>query len=165
MKAVGEKRAKIAAVPKRPAPERPKLRVVPPSSQPAVLEFQTDAIELEQRRPPPLARMTLYAVVVCIGCAIWWASVSNIDEIVVAPGKLTTTEPALVVQVPRGAGQPETPLPSRAGYDWIAPAGRAIASARPAIIPALNFNRALSISITRENRSCGLRLSDRAISA
>lgn len=81
---------------KKPAP--PRLRVVPTARKAAVLEFQSDAIELEERKPPPLARLTLYAVVLLIGCAIYWASVSSIDEIVVAPGKLITTQPVLIVQ-------------------------------------------------------------------
>jgi HlyD family secretion protein len=86
-------------VPVRPARrKRPELRVVPPAPNPAVLEYQTDAIEIETRKPPALARITLYAVVLFIGAAIYWASVSDIDEIVVAPGKLITTEPTLVVQ-------------------------------------------------------------------
>lgn len=91
--------AKTAAPSPQPAaPSPPKLHLVRPARQAAVLEFQTDAIELEERKPPPLARLTLYAVVLCIGCAVYWASVSNIDEIVVAPGKLITMDPVLVVQ-------------------------------------------------------------------
>ena len=78
--------------------DAPKLRLVTPARQPAILEFQADAIELEERKPPMLARLTLYAVVACIGCAVYWASVSHIDEIVVAPGKVVTTDPVLVVQ-------------------------------------------------------------------
>jgi hemolysin D len=37
-------------------------------------------------------------VVMLLGCAVLWASVSVVDEIVVAPGKLITTRPMLVVQ-------------------------------------------------------------------
>ncbi len=76
----------------------PAPKVVAPSTQPVVVEFQSDALEIEQRRPPVLARLTLYGVALAIGCGIYWASVSNIDEIVVAPGKLITTQPMLVVQ-------------------------------------------------------------------
>jgi hemolysin D len=78
--------------------EAPKLKIVPPARKPEILEFQTDAIELEERKPPALARLTLYAVVLFIGCAVYWASASTIDEIVVAPGKLITTQPLMVVQ-------------------------------------------------------------------
>ncbi|WDR06217.1 HlyD family type I secretion periplasmic adaptor subunit [Devosia rhodophyticola] len=47
---------------------------------------------------PISARMTLYLVALAIGCGIYWASVSQLDEIVVATGKLTTSEPTLVMQ-------------------------------------------------------------------
>jgi HlyD family secretion protein len=79
-------------------PSKPALKVVPTVKQDAVMDFQTDAIALEERRPPPVARLTLYLVALTIGCAIYWASVSRIDQIVVAPGRLTTSEPTLVMQ-------------------------------------------------------------------
>lgn len=79
-------------------PKQPKLTVVKPVAQAAVMDFQTDAIALEERKPPFTARMTLYLVAAAIGCGIVWASVSKIDEIVVAPGKLTTSVPTLVMQ-------------------------------------------------------------------
>jgi HlyD family secretion protein len=78
--------------------KRSRLELVPPVKQPAVIDFQTDAISLEERKPPITARLTLYLVAAAIGCGIYWASVSSIDEIVVAPGKLTTSEPMLVMQ-------------------------------------------------------------------
>lgn len=81
----------IAVVPKPPAPPPRKLPVV-------VAEFQPDAVELEEKLPPRIARMTLYGVTGLIACAVAWASVSMIDEIVVAPGKLVTTKPTIVVQ-------------------------------------------------------------------
>jgi HlyD family secretion protein len=76
------------------------LKLVPdaPARIPAVLEFQPDAMELEEQSPPALARLTLYAVVLFLGCAVLWASLASMDEIVVAPGKLLTTRPMLVVQ-------------------------------------------------------------------
>jgi HlyD family secretion protein len=70
-----------------------------PRPLPAVVsEFQPDAVELEERVPPRIARMTLYGVTALIVGAVVWASVSMIDEIVVAPGKLITTQPTIVVQ-------------------------------------------------------------------
>ncbi|MGO8271755.1 hypothetical protein ACC862_37190, partial [Rhizobium ruizarguesonis] len=48
--------------------------------------------------PPRVARMTLYCVTALISSAIIWASVSSIDEVVIAPGKLLTTQPTIVVQ-------------------------------------------------------------------
>lgn len=65
---------------------------------PAIAEFQSDAVELEERAPPRVARMTLYCVTALIAAAIIWASVSSIDEVVIAPGKLVTTQPTIVVQ-------------------------------------------------------------------
>lgn len=67
----------------------------PPS---VVREFQSDAAEIEQRNPPRLARMTVYCVVALIAAAVTWASVSQVDMIVTAQGKLVTTRPNLVVQ-------------------------------------------------------------------
>lgn len=82
-----------------PAPARPPvLQVVSPTHQPDIVEFQPDASELEERPLPRLARTTLYAVVLFLVCATIWASLSQIDEIIVAPGKLITTRPTLVVQ-------------------------------------------------------------------
>ncbi|MGR9299827.1 HlyD family type I secretion periplasmic adaptor subunit (plasmid) [Rhizobium leguminosarum] len=69
-----------------------------PPLPPAIAEFQSDAVELEERAPPRVARMTLYCITALIASAITWASVSSIDEVVIAPGKLVTTQPTIVVQ-------------------------------------------------------------------
>jgi HlyD family secretion protein len=74
------------------------FRSAPPRRQALVAEFQSDAIEVEQRAPPRIARMTLYCVVALILAAVGWASVSQVDMIVTAQGKLITTRPNLVVQ-------------------------------------------------------------------
>ena len=67
--------------------------------QPRVIaEFQSDAVEVEQRSPPRLARLTLYFLLALIATAIAWASVSQVDMIVTAQGKLVTLKPNLVVQ-------------------------------------------------------------------
>ncbi|KQV70338.1 HlyD family type I secretion periplasmic adaptor subunit [Rhizobium sp. Root1220] len=65
---------------------------------PSIAEFQSDAVELEERAPPRIARMTLYGITALISAAIIWACVSSIDEVVIAPGKLVTTQPTIVVQ-------------------------------------------------------------------
>lgn len=65
---------------------------------PVIAEFQSDAVELEERVPPRVARLTLYGVTALIGAAVMWASLSSIDEVVVAPGKLITTKPTIVLQ-------------------------------------------------------------------
>ncbi len=61
-------------------------------------EFQSDAVEIEHRAPPRIARLTLYGVSALILSAIAWASLSYVDEIVVAQGRLVTTQPTIVVQ-------------------------------------------------------------------
>src|ERR1700741_551648 len=60
---------------------------------PVVTEFQSDAIEIEHRPPPHVARLTLYCVVLLILTAIGWAAGSQVDMIVTAQGKLSTTRP------------------------------------------------------------------------
>ena len=68
-----------------------------PRAIPAIVEFQPDAIELEERALPRLAGMTLYAVVALLVAAVLWASFARLDEVVVAKGKLVTMRPSLVV--------------------------------------------------------------------
>ena len=77
---------------------KPALTLVTIAREPALSDFQTDAIALEERRPPITARLTLYLVAAAIGVSVIWASVSRIDQIVVAPGKLATSQPTLVMQ-------------------------------------------------------------------
>ncbi|WP_122402110.1 HlyD family type I secretion periplasmic adaptor subunit [Bradyrhizobium vignae] len=84
--------------PKRGDRRRRELLRRGPTPPPVVREFQPDAAEIEQRNPPRLARMTLYCVVALIAAAVIWASVSQVDMIVTAQGKLITTHPNLVVQ-------------------------------------------------------------------
>jgi HlyD family secretion protein len=74
------------------------FKVVARGRSAAVAEFQSDAIEIEERAPPRVARMILYAVVGLIFTAVVWASLSRVDTIVTAPGKLIATSPNLVVQ-------------------------------------------------------------------
>lgn len=72
---------------------------LPAQKRPAfVSEFQPDAIEVEERAPPRVARLTLYLIVALISAAIGWAYLTEIDEIATARGKLITVEPNIVVQ-------------------------------------------------------------------
>ncbi len=72
---------------------------LPARKRPAFIsEFQPDAIEVEERAPPLLARVTLYLITGLIFTAVTWASLTEIDEIAVAKGKLITTDPNVVVQ-------------------------------------------------------------------
>ena len=61
-------------------------------------EFQPDAIELEQRPPPRLAHATLYALLAFLAVGLLWASLSTVDTIVTAQGRLVTTAQTFVVQ-------------------------------------------------------------------
>lgn len=63
-----------------------------------ITEFQSDAVEIEHQMPPRLARLTLYCVLALIIAAVVWASVSQVDTIVTAQGKLITLRPNIVVQ-------------------------------------------------------------------
>ena len=81
-----------------PAAKRDTEIIVKPKLPPAFAEFQSDAVELEERVPPRIARMTLYGITALIGTAIVWASLSKIDEVVIAPGKRITTRPTIIVQ-------------------------------------------------------------------
>lgn len=69
-----------------------------PPLPPIIAEFQSDAVELEERVPPRIAKLTLYGVVALMAAAITWSSLSSIDEVVIAPGKLVTTDPTIVLQ-------------------------------------------------------------------
>jgi HlyD family secretion protein len=82
-------------------PGRPSADVVvlPSQRRAAVVnEFQSDAVEIEERPPPRIARLMLYAIAGLIAAAVTWASLSHVDEVTVATGKLVTTEPNMVVQ-------------------------------------------------------------------
>jgi hemolysin D len=68
------------------------------AAPPIISEFQPDAIEIEERAPRRTTRITLYTVAALVVAAVVWASLSTVDEIVTAQGKLTTTQPNLVVQ-------------------------------------------------------------------
>jgi hemolysin D len=88
----------IAPVSKAPERRRRTLFRAAPRLKPAVAEFQSDAVEVEERTPPRFARLTLYCVVALILAAVGWAAGSQVDMIVTAQGKLITTRPNLVVQ-------------------------------------------------------------------
>jgi hemolysin D len=79
------------------AKRRLRLQGGPPAPQ-IISEFQPDAVEIEESTPPRTTRITLYTVAALIVVAVVWASLSTVDQIVTAQGKLTTTQPNLVVQ-------------------------------------------------------------------
>lgn len=61
-------------------------------------EFQPDATEIESKRFPPLAKAVLYLIVGFFFAIIIWSSIAEIDNAVIAPGKITTKVPNIVVQ-------------------------------------------------------------------
>ncbi|MCO5064176.1 MAG: HlyD family type I secretion periplasmic adaptor subunit [Rhizobiaceae bacterium] len=70
----------------------------PKATREIISEFQPDAIEIEEKAPPRVARITLYTITALIIAGVTWASLASIDEVVVARGKLVTTKPTIVVQ-------------------------------------------------------------------
>ncbi len=97
-------RPPLASVPDSgPAPEKvpPRGEVVmlPARRRPAVVsDFQPDALAVEERAPPRVARATLYAVAALLATGVAWSCLSEIDEIASARGRLVTTVPNIVVQ-------------------------------------------------------------------
>jgi len=65
---------------------------------PAAVDFQSDARKIDERRPPWIARATLYVLVAVIVIAVTFGAIAEIDRIVVAPGKLVTTASTIVAQ-------------------------------------------------------------------
>ena len=65
---------------------------------PEAIEYQPDAIEVEHKRVPLVAYWSLYLLLGILIGGIIWASISEVDMIVTARGKLVTTSPTIVVQ-------------------------------------------------------------------
>lgn len=63
-----------------------------------LIEFQPDAVEIDRRRPPVVAKAMLYTIFLLIVGAFTWASLSSIDTAVSAVGRMTTEVPNIVVQ-------------------------------------------------------------------
>ena len=63
-----------------------------------LVEFQPDAVELEHRSVPGGARWTLYTVIALVIGFVAWSYWAEVDRIVVANGKLITTETPVVLQ-------------------------------------------------------------------
>lgn len=61
-------------------------------------EFLPAAQAMAVREPPPASRITLYLLLTMVVTGVLWASLSRLDEIVMAPGRLVTPLPNLVVQ-------------------------------------------------------------------
>ncbi|MBV8752120.1 MAG: HlyD family type I secretion periplasmic adaptor subunit [Hyphomicrobiales bacterium] len=62
------------------------------------VNFQPDAVMIEERPLPWFARSVVYVIVLLVVSAAVWASLSQVDRVVVARGKLITIEPLMTVQ-------------------------------------------------------------------
>lgn len=67
-------------------------------AQTTALDFLPDADEIERRPLPKSARVTLHAVAAATISFFLWATFSEVDLVVVAPGRLVTPLPNIVVQ-------------------------------------------------------------------
>ena len=65
---------------------------------PTAIDYQSDARRIDERRPPLVARGTLYVLVAVIVTAVTFGAIAKIDRIVVASGKLVTTSSTIIVQ-------------------------------------------------------------------
>ncbi len=63
-----------------------------------VIEFLPDADEIESSPLPPVARGTLYVLIVALISFLTWAIFTQVDRVVVAKGRLVTPLPNIVVQ-------------------------------------------------------------------
>lgn len=63
-----------------------------------VVEFLPDADEIERRPLPRLVQATLHLMMLTLITFLLWASFSEVDQVVVAPGSLVTPLPNIVVQ-------------------------------------------------------------------
>jgi HlyD family secretion protein len=61
-------------------------------------DFQSDAAAIEEAPVPISAHAALYIVLALLGIAILWSIIGTLDRIVVAPGKIATRTPLLVMQ-------------------------------------------------------------------
>lgn len=68
------------------------------AAEKTAIEFLPDADEIERRPPPLAARFTLHILLTALVVFAVWASLSEVDLVVVARGRLVTPEPNIVVQ-------------------------------------------------------------------
>jgi hemolysin D len=63
-----------------------------------VIEYLPDADEIERSPVPPFAQVTLHVLLLCFASFALWASLSQLDKVVVAQGRLVNPVPNIVVQ-------------------------------------------------------------------
>ena len=74
------------------------LKEQAPAADQVAIDFLPDADEIERRPLPRVAHLTLHVVAAAFICFLLWSSLSEVDLIVVAKGKLVTPLPNIVVQ-------------------------------------------------------------------
>src|SRR6201993_4271385 len=65
---------------------------------PEAVNFQPDAMMIQERPLPWFARSVVYVIVALVVSAALWASLSQVDRVVTARGKLITVDPLMTVQ-------------------------------------------------------------------
>src|SRR5215467_9396765 len=65
---------------------------------PEAVNFQPDAVMIEERPLPWFARSVVYVIVLLVVSAATWASLSQVDRVVTARGKLITVDPLMTIQ-------------------------------------------------------------------
>ena len=63
-----------------------------------ILEYQPDAVEIEERPVPGKARWVLYLILLALISLVIGSIIFKVDRIVVAQGELITSTPTIVVQ-------------------------------------------------------------------
>ena len=63
-----------------------------------ILEYQPDAVEIEERPVPGKIRWVLYLILLSLVLTVVGAIVFKVDRVVVAEGELITNTPTIVVQ-------------------------------------------------------------------
>jgi HlyD family secretion protein len=71
---------------------------VDPTLERAANDFQSDAAAIEEAPVPISAHAALLVLLLLLATAVFWAIVGTVDRIVVAPGKIATSTPMLVMQ-------------------------------------------------------------------
>jgi hemolysin D len=78
--------------------DRTMLRARPPGSIGHIVEFLPAALEIQEAPPSPVGRAVAWTIMAVFAVAILWASLSRIDIVAVAQGKIIPSEYSKVVQ-------------------------------------------------------------------
>jgi HlyD family secretion protein len=93
----------MSHAPQPPSPVPPTIAAAhayrpDPRAMRAANDFQPDAAAIEDAPVPLSAHAVLYVVLLLLIAAIAWSIIGTVDRIVVAPGKIATRTPTLVIQ-------------------------------------------------------------------